>query len=91
MKQEDARKQNAELNEEELDGVSGGYSGGFPAGASTMPFQSGMQMDPATMQYQPGADRLQAATLEQRKRGANPANPMNPVNTPKPSGGAHSI
>lgn len=81
------RKQSAELNEEALDGVTGGL-GAIPMSSQTMQFQPGMQMNAQTMQYRPGANEIESRTLEQHMRGAAPANPVNP---PKNSGGMHSV
>ena len=80
-------KQGAELNEEELDGVTGGHGAIYTA-ANTMQFQQGMEMGANTLQYQPGVDPAQAQTLEQRMHGANQANAKS---APKNPGGAHSV
>ena len=59
MKAENKDRKNptSEVNEEELNGVTGGTFG-------TMQYQPGMQMGASTMEYRPGTGGMQAQTLE---------------------------
>lgn len=88
MKSEDRdRKQDAALDEDELNAVTGGQTV-YPDPASTMQYRPDVPMDAFTMEFKPGASPMEARTAEQRARGARPANP---ANQPKNPGGAHSL